>query len=59
MILKLDMDRQGLKIFKVYINDDPGFTLTYFSAWSNLVIIVLQTKSHVSVYRTTDPLVKV
>ena len=39
MILKLDMDRQGLKIYKVGINDDPGFTLTYFSARSNLVKI--------------------
>ena len=27
----------GLKLYKVYINDDPGLTLTYFTARSNLV----------------------
>ena len=27
----------GLKLNKVYINDDPGLTLTYFTARSNLV----------------------
>ena len=32
MILKL-----RLKLYKVYINDDPGSTLTYFTAMSNLV----------------------
>ena len=30
MILKLDMLHRGLKFYKVYINDDPGLTLTYF-----------------------------
>ena len=25
-------------LYKVYINDDPGLTLTYFTARSNLVI---------------------
>ena len=33
------MDLQGLKVYKVYINDDPGLTLTYFTARSNLVKI--------------------
>ena len=37
MILKLGMQHQGLKLFKVYINDDPGSTLSYFMARSNLV----------------------
>ena len=37
MILKLGMWHQGLKVYKVYINDDPGLTLTYFTARSNLV----------------------
>ena len=37
MILKLGMKHQGLKLNKVYINDDPGLTLTYFTARSNLV----------------------
>ena len=27
----------GTKLYKVYINDDPGLTLTYFMARSNLV----------------------
>ena len=26
MILELGMDHQGLKVYKVYINDDPVFT---------------------------------
>ena len=35
MILKLGLQHQGLKLYKVYINDDPG--LTYFMARSNLI----------------------
>ena len=37
MILKLCMYHLGLKLYEVYINDDPGLTLTYFMARSNLV----------------------
>ena len=37
MILKLGMKHQGLKLYKVYINDDPGLTLTYFTARLNWV----------------------
>ena len=37
MILKLGMQYWGLELYKVYINDDPGLTLTYFTARSNLV----------------------
>ena len=37
MILKLGMKHQGLKLYKVYINGDPGLTLTYFTARSNWV----------------------
>ena len=37
MILKLGMLHWGLKLYKVYINDDPGLTLTYFTARSNWV----------------------
>ena len=37
MILKFGMQHQGLKLYKVYINDDPGLTLTYFTTRSNLV----------------------
>ena len=38
MILKLGMQHWGLKLYKVYINSDPGLTLTYFTARSNLVL---------------------
>ena len=37
MILKLGMDHQGLKVYRIYIKDDPGLTLTYFTAKSSLV----------------------
>ena len=39
MILKLgiDMYLRGLKLYKVYIIDDPGMTLTFFMARSNWV----------------------
>ena len=32
MILKLEKQHQGLTLYNVYINDDPGWTLGYFSA---------------------------
>ena len=35
MILKLGFQHRGFKHYKVYINDDPGLTLTYFTAMSN------------------------
>ena len=37
MILKLGMQHFVLKYYQVYSNDDPGLTLTYFMARSNLV----------------------
>ena len=37
MILKLGMYHLGLKLYKVYISDDLGLTLTYFVAKSNWV----------------------
>ena len=37
MILKLCMTDRALKLYQVYINDDPGLTLTYFTARSDLV----------------------
>ena len=37
MISKLGVDHQGLEGYKVYINDDTGLTLTYFTARPNLV----------------------
>ena len=37
MTLKDDMQHQVLKYYQVYSNDDPGLTLTYFTARSNFV----------------------
>ena len=37
MILKLGMLHLGLKLYKVYTNDEPRLTLTFFTARSNLV----------------------
>ena len=54
MILKLSMDHQGLKVYKVYINDDPGLTLTYFTAGSNLVEIAQCTSDQYSGERLQD-----
>ena len=34
MILKLGVKHQGMELYKVYINHDPGMTLTYFTARS-------------------------
>ena len=36
MILKLCMQHQGLKVYKVCINDDPGLIFTCLTARSNL-----------------------
>ena len=36
IILKLGMHRLGLEVYKVYINEDPEMTLTYFTPRSNL-----------------------
>ena len=40
MILKLGMEHYVPKLYKVYINDDPELTLTYFTTMSNLAKIV-------------------
>ena len=37
MILKLGIVHWGLKLYKVYINDDLGLTMTYFKARSKSV----------------------
>ena len=42
MILKVCMQLPGLKVCKVYINDDHGLTVTYFTARSNLVAYVFE-----------------
>ena len=30
MILKPDMQHRGLKLYKVYVNGDPGLALTFY-----------------------------
>ena len=37
MTLKLSMQHQELEYYKVYSNDEPVLTLTYFTVRSNLV----------------------
>ena len=37
MTLKLGMQHRVLEYYQVCSNDDPGLTLTYFTARSNLV----------------------
>ena len=37
MSLKLDMQHWVLKYYQIYTNNDPGLTLTYLTAMSNLV----------------------
>ena len=37
MTLKLGMQHRVHKYYQVYLNDDSGLTLTYFTARSNLV----------------------
>ena len=56
MIMKLCMEQYVLKLYKVYINDDPELTLTHFKTMSNLAKLH-RAKYQVSVYRTTGPLV--
>ena len=38
MILKLGMHHRVFKYYQVYSTDDPGLTLTYFTARSDLVL---------------------
>ena len=37
MILKLGMQHQELKVYKVLVNDNPGLSLIYFIPRSDLV----------------------
>ena len=53
MILKLGMDHCKHKVYEIYINDDPGLTVTLFKARSNLVKIA----SRYQVSAVTGPLV--
>ena len=40
MISKLGMEHYILKLYKVYINDDPELTLTYLTTMYNLAKLV-------------------
>ena len=40
MIMKLVMEHWVLKLYNIYINDDPELTLTYFTIMSNLAKLV-------------------
>ena len=40
MIMKLCMKQYVLKLYKVYINDDPELTLTHFKTMSKLAKLV-------------------
>ena len=42
MILKLGVKHLGMELYKVYINHDPGMTLTYFTARSAWVSHALE-----------------
>ena len=42
MILKLGMQHQELKLYKAYINDDPGLIMPYFTSRSNWVAYTLE-----------------
>ena len=40
MIMKLGIEQDVLKLYKVYINDDPGLALTHFKTMSNFAKLV-------------------
>ena len=40
MIMKLGIEQYVLKLYKVYINDDPELTLTHFKMMSNFAKLV-------------------
>ena len=46
MILKFGMQHQRLNLYKVYIIDDPGLTLTAFMARSKWVAYVFEWGKH-------------
>ena len=42
VIMKLGMKHSVLKLYKVYINDDPELALTYFTTMSNLAKLAFE-----------------
>ena len=59
MIVKLGIEQYVLKLYEVYVNDDPELTLTYFTIMSNLAKLCTcsRPRYQVCVYRTICPLV--
>ena len=61
MILKLGMNHLGLKVYKVYINDEPGLTyLRQDQIWSKCLLCLYMYQAQISdkrFYRTICPLV--
>ena len=42
MTLKLSMHHRVLEYYQICSNDDPGLTLTYFTAMSNMVLYIFE-----------------
>ena len=60
MIMKLGMEQYVLKLYKVYVKDDPELTMTYkrqCQFLQNLFCTNSSSRYQVSVYRTFGPLV--
>ena len=51
------MQHQGIKLYKVYINDETGLTMTYFTASKIANCAFARLGCQVSVYRNIGPLV--
>ena len=43
MVLKLGIWHRGLELYKVFMNDDPWLTLTFFTARSNWVTYTFES----------------
>ena len=56
-LMIFNMQHQEIKLYKVYINDDPGLTMDYFTASKISNCAYTRLGCQVSVYRTIGPLV--
>ena len=54
---ELGMEHYILKLYRVYINDDPELILTHFKTMSNLAKLYSRPRYQMSIYRTIGPLV--
>ena len=55
MILKLGMQRRAIKPYKVCLNGDPGLTMTYLTARSNLGTFLWEKVKTVDYSETIAP----